>query len=140
MFNHILIPVDFSEQTLATVHLAQRMASLDGGHLTLLHVIELIADSSPEGELKGFYKELEAQAQRKFEALLAEATEDGYHIASTIRYGNRVEEILAYADENNVNLIVMLSHKIDPADPTQHWGTISQKIGLLAQCPVLLVR
>lgn len=140
MFKHILVPVDFTEQTSSTLQLAQRMAAMDNGRLTILHVIELIAGSSTEGELKEFYEDLRTQAEEKLAALLVGlGGKDGRH-SSAIAYGERVAEILAYAEENEVDLIIMRSHKVDPNDPSPRWGTISQKVGILAPCPVLLVK
>jgi len=41
---------------------------------------------------------------------------------------------------NRVDLIVLTSHKIDLAHPAEGWGTTSYKVGILCQCPVLLVK
>ena len=42
--------------------------------------------------------------------------------------------------ENDVDLIILGSQKIDPARPGQGWGTTSYKVGILCRCPVLLVK
>ena len=44
------------------------------------------------------------------------------------------------AEATGADLIVMRSHQVDPAEPTQGWGTISHKIAILAQCPVMLMK
>jgi universal stress protein A len=55
--------------------------------------------------------------------------------------GNRVAEILRFAQENKIDLIVMSSHKLPVRRPTvESWGTISYKVGILSRCPVLLVK
>ena len=36
--------------------------------------------------------------------------------------------------------IVLASHRVNPSKVNRDWGTISYKVGLLAQCPVLLVK
>jgi len=59
-----------------------------------------------------------------------------HHIA----YGDRLQEIVKFSEEQSADPIVMRSHRIDPANPTQGWGTISYKVSVLAQCPVLLVK
>lgn len=140
MFKHILIPVDFSAQTVNTVTFAKALAALNGAQITLLHVIELIADTRREGELSDFYARLEEQARTKFETLLAEICANKVAISTEIIYGERVNEILDYAAQHDVDLIVMASRKVDPANPAGGLGTISQRIGILAQCPVLLVK
>jgi universal stress protein A len=57
-----------------------------------------------------------------------------------IIYGSRAPEIVRYAMETGVDLIVLTSHRIDPEDPAVGWGTVSYKVGILSQCPVLLVK
>jgi hypothetical protein len=62
------------------------------------------------------------------------------NIKSEIIYGRRVREILNFAQEHEVDLIIPNSHRINPTDPTQGWDTISYKVGILSQCPVMLVK
>ena len=55
-------------------------------------------------------------------------------------YGRRAEQIVTFAAANDVDLIVLASHRVDPSKMNRDWGTISYKVGLLAQCPGLLVK
>jgi len=55
-------------------------------------------------------------------------------------FGNRAPEIVRYAVEAGIDLIVLKSHRIDLQNPSAGWGTVSYKVGILAQCPVLLVK
>ena len=34
----------------------------------------------------------------------------------------------------------MSSHKLDPENAAEGWGTISFKVGVLSHCPVMLVK
>jgi len=61
-------------------------------------------------------------------------------VSSHILIGHRVQEIINFAAENDIDLIVMNSHKIDLQNPDEGWGTISHKVSILAQCPILLVK
>jgi nucleotide-binding universal stress UspA family protein len=140
MFKHILIPVDFSAQTKDTLIIAKPIVDMGKGRITLLHVIEMIADTRRDGELSAFYAKLEEQAKTKFEALLAEGHLGKISVSTEIIFGERVSEILDYADQHDVDLIVMASRKVDRVNPMGGLGTISQRIGILAQCPVLLVK
>ena len=58
----------------------------------------------------------------------------------TIAFGNRTQEILKHADRRETGLIIMNSHVVDPERPAESWGTISYKVALLSQCPVMLVK
>jgi nucleotide-binding universal stress UspA family protein len=55
-------------------------------------------------------------------------------------FGSRAHEIVRYATEVGVDLIVLTSHRIDLHHPSAGWGTVSYKVGILSQCPVLLVK
>ena len=137
MFRRILVPVDFTKRNLRAVKIAARMASPRGAALTLIHVIERV-DAGDDAALEGFYRGLEKSARTKMGTLLAAAGKVPTH--AEVVYGNRVDEVLRLADENRTDLIVMGSHRVDRRHPGQNWGTISYKIGILARCPVLLVK
>ncbi len=55
-------------------------------------------------------------------------------------HGEKEYEILNFAQENNIDLIMLNSRKTDMNNPIQGWGTISHKVGILSQCPVMLVK
>ena len=76
--------------------------------------------------------ELERRAQR-FSAA-------GVRVDQKLLYGKRVLEIVRDARERKVDLIVMSSHKIDPAAAAQSLGTLSYQVSILCDCPVLLVK
>jgi hypothetical protein len=42
--------------------------------------------------------------------------------------------------EKDVDFIVLASHRIALSRPGYGWSTLSYKIGVLAPCPVLLVK
>ena len=139
MFKKILVPVDFSPDNSQAIEIALKLADADQGRVILLHVIETLADTTFEA-YRGFYGKLEKKAESEMAGLVARCSEAGGRILQKIAYGNRAKFILAYSAENQIDLIVMNSHKIDWQQPTQGWGTISHKVGILSTCPVLLVK
>ena len=56
-----------------------------------------------------------------------------------IVYGRRADEVLQFARSNDIDLIVLASHPLDPSQPHGSIGTMSYKLGILAPCAVLLV-
>ena len=74
-----------------------------------------------------------AKLGRYFEELLVRRREE-------VIFGDRAHEIVRYATETGVELIVLSSHRIDLGNPSAGWGTVSYKVGILSQCPVLLVK
>ena len=139
MFKNILVPTDFSDKDSHPLDIAVKLGSHDNGRVTLLHVIEIIESATFE-EFEEFYAKLEKNSTKDMEALMLEFEKGQAKIEPRIIYGNRAHEILRFAEENQIDLIVMKSHKIDMGDRAQGWGTISYKVGILAQCPVMLVK
>ena len=95
-------------------------------------------DGGEPAALSGFYKALETSARRKMKGLLSSL--EKVPVKAEIRYGNRVVEILRCVSEKKIDLVVMSSHRLPLRHPGKNWGTISYKIGILSQCPVLLVK
>jgi nucleotide-binding universal stress UspA family protein len=141
MFKNILVPTDFTEKSRESIEIAIKMASALAGkcNVTLLHVIEIIEGASYE-EFESFYEKLRRRSEKKMDEMISLFSRQGVKLAKKILLGNRVKEILNFIDENGVDLVVLSSHKVDPKEGLQAWGTISYKVGMLAHCPVLMVK
>ena len=92
------------------------------------------------GEASRLYQRLERKARKPMDALIRRAGADGTTALHAFVYGRRADEIVRYAAEHEVDLIVLASHRVKPTRVDRDWGTISYKVGILAQCPVLLVK
>ena len=144
MFGHILVPTDCTEATKNALDIAVKMQSLEKNRepnqrITLLHVIETIADDDTE-EFQRFYSTLTKRAEKKMAKLSTPYQSHQANIEAKVLLGSRVGEILRFALDQSVDLILLKSHKIDQKNPTEGWGTISHKVGILAPCPVMLVK
>jgi universal stress protein A len=137
LFRHILVPTDLTARTDKALQLAARLMVSDASRITLVHVIETI-DGMRFDELKSFYQRLERKARTALTGLARRAPAG--HVDSALVYGKRAEEIVKFAAANDVDLIVLPSHRVKPTGIDRDWGTISYKVGILAQCPVLLVK
>lgn len=141
MFRKVLVPVDFSEKNEAAIQ-----ATLDvirgneEAEIHLLHVIETIEHVEFD-EMKDFYRDLEIRSTAKLTRLEERCKEAGaervYH---DLQYGKRAEAIVRYAEDRDMSLIVLSSHKVDRDHPALGWGTISYRVAIVARCPVLLVK
>jgi nucleotide-binding universal stress UspA family protein len=138
MFKKIMIPIDLSDTRNPAIQIAKRIATLNKAQLTLLHVIEKI-EYLPSGETKGFYTRLEKKGSQKLRGI-AEKMNSAGEVVTKIVLGNRARSIVEFAEKNGIDLIVMNSHRIDLKEPSKGWGTISYKVAILSQCPVLLVK
>jgi nucleotide-binding universal stress UspA family protein len=139
MFKNILVPTDFLDNDQHALDIAVRLCSMGNGKISLLHVIEVIQNTTFE-EFEDFYSGLEKRSFKGLNTIIDRLDTQGITVEPGVVYGNRTREIVRYAEENNADLIIMKSHKIDLEERSQGWGTISYKVSILAQCPVLLVK
>jgi nucleotide-binding universal stress UspA family protein len=139
MFTKILLPVDLFDRHMQALEAVITLAKQSGGVVTLLHVIETIAGLALEEE-KSFYKRLEKSARDHLTRLVEHLKYQQITWQMEILYGQRGPEVVRYAAEKKVDLIVLTSPRLDPKHPGVSWGSLSYRIGLLSQCPVLLVK
>ena len=139
MFNNILVPTDLSAKSEKALDVAIQMSTTDDHRIYLLHVIETL-QSDEDDEFESFYEKLADRALRKMDAMIKKYEEKEDIIDSEIAYGNRSMEIIRFAQEYHIDLIVLGSHRIENIEPSDGWATISYKVGILSPCPVLLVK
>ena len=139
MFKHLLMPLDFTDKNDPAITIAQEMAASAGSRLTLLHVIEAVEGAADE-EMQEFYQNLESRARTSLARLQLDLANLQIEAETAIVFGKRTEEIVRFAGESAVDLIIMSSRKLDPGAPMQPWPTISHKVAVFSPCPVLLVR
>ena len=139
MFRRILIPTDLTDRTIRAIHVARDVQAPEESQLILLHVIETIVGADIE-ELSSFYGTLEQQAWDRLHDIATRTSVPDAQVDAHVVFGKRVEETLKFANVHQVDLIVLASHRINPAEPASSIGTMSYKLGILAPCSVLLVK
>jgi nucleotide-binding universal stress UspA family protein len=138
MFKNILVPTDLTEKSQKALEIALGVGSKDHCSITLLHVIETIEDS--DEEFHDFYEKLRDRADKAMNEMISRLRVGNHHLHREIVFGNRVEMIVRYALDKEMDLIVMASHAIDRVDPHHGWATISYRVGILSHCPVMMVK
>lgn len=138
MFERLLVPVDLTDRNARAIEVARDLVQPDGGDITLLHVIETL--DLPYEELEEFYGRLEQLTIEQLDDLAEPLRGVGLNVDQEVVYGRRAEEVLRYAEEHSIDLIVLNSHRVDPQNPGAGWTTMSYQVAILAQCPVLLVK
>jgi nucleotide-binding universal stress UspA family protein len=139
MFLKILIPVDLADRHEPSLEIAARLATPGAGEVTVLHVIELLRDLPREADPK-FYQRLEDKSRARLDVFAASLKDKGVSARPIVVYGERVREVLRYATQEAVDLIVLTSHPVEPDEPGGGLGTMSYLIGIAARCPVMLVK
>ncbi|MCA9063381.1 MAG: universal stress protein [Planctomycetaceae bacterium] len=141
-FRNILLPLDFTPKNQMAMEVAFEMAVREPAAVTLLHVIETIHDpqTEPDDELQQFYSRLESRAEDELEYRARRFEEAGVRVFRRIRFGPRPGEIVRFADEHTIDLIVMSSHAVDRDHPATSLATISYQVSVLCSCPIMLVK
>ncbi|MDQ2050189.1 universal stress protein [Natronolimnohabitans sp. A-GB9] len=144
MYDRILLPTDAEKGAeLATEH-AITVAESTGAELHLLYVVDSDVYSSYSGdeyvhEFEGLESALESIGEETLEEATEQANEAGLDPATTVRHGRPAEEILAYADEEDVDLLIMGS-KERPGEYRQLLGSVTERVSRLASRPVTIVK
>ena len=118
MYERILVATDGSALSEKAVQSALSLAKLSGATLVALRVIPRYPRSYLEGgatvdisEIKRIEAQWTAQAQEQLSAIKAEGKNMGVTVKTTIAKSDLVAEpIIATADKQEVDLIVMASH------------------------------
>lgn len=137
-FRSILVPVDLTEKNVRAVGVAGELARQSGGVVTILHVIETL--DAPFEELEDFYQRLEETARTHMTELAAALRTAAVPHDYRIAYGKRAPEIVFYSQENDVDLIVITSHRVNPDDAMRGFMTISHQVAIAAPCAVLVLK
>jgi universal stress protein A len=138
-YKHILIPLDFSEQNERALSIAKQMCQPNESRVTLLHVIETI-DYVADEEVEQFYKVLTQRAKKKLDDLAMPFRLDGIAVEGKIVLGKRARGTVTYVLQNEVDLVVLSSHRVNLSDVPRGLGTLSHQVSILCPCDVLLVK
>lgn len=135
----ILVPTDFSEHSDKAIRYGAELASKFGAELHLIHTIE----STPIMYGEGAYfppeteAEIEASARKQLEAV--EVPAEGVTVKREVVPGHPFVEIIRYAREHDIGLIVIGTHGRG-AIAHMLLGSVAEKVVRKAPCPVLTVR
>ena len=138
-FKHVLVPIDLSDRNTRLLGTALALAEASAARVTLLHPIQRIAHVRAS-ELRGFYARLERASARKLDRAARPFLEKRLTVRTVVRLGDPPLEIVRLALRQRVDLVVMGSHRVNPARPRPGFGTTSYKVALACQCPIFLVK
>ncbi len=138
----ILAPIDFSEHAARSLAHARELAATYRAKLGLLHVIEEPTFPAMYGavmhELYGKIPDVNQDALEALQQLLTQAegpdVETGLHVVK----GHAGAEILRFAEEHDVDLIVLSSHGLTGLERLL-LGSVAEKVTRQAPCPVFIV-
>jgi universal stress protein A len=143
----ILVPVDFSESSQKALRYGHELARERNGKLYVLHVInQRIIDALHDMSAKGYkgefievLKKVVSERKEELERFVPVTMREGIEIEFEIRKGRPAEEVIKFAKENRIDLII-LGNVGRSALEAALVGSVARNVANHAPCPVLLVR
>lgn len=139
----ILCPVDFSEYSLKAYDYAQSLAQHYGAKLLLQHVVQPLTSTYPyyafPDAINEVFWNLETSAGQKLSEMVSEHQGNGFETQRFVHKGTVPDCILAFAESQAADLIVMGTHGRHGFDHLT-MGSVTEKVLRKAHCPVLVVR
>lgn len=141
-FQRILIATDFSDTCSRAIEYGVMMAKTLGASLHVLHVLQddtpLVVDGLTYLPTN-FFEELEQRAAARLEEVIPKSDRDKLAVTLVMRRGSPFMEIIRYARDQKMDLIVVGTHGRG-AFAHVLMGSVAEKIVRKAPCPVLTVR
>ena len=140
--NIVILPIDFSDFSLAAVPWARRMAAMTSGYIHCIYAVEppqiyAALDLAPAMVLPTT-DELIENAKKQI-AAFAEEHLAGVDARTEVLAGKPAEQIVAYAKQVDAALIVMTTHGYSGLEHVL-LGSTTEAVLRKASCPVLSVR
>lgn len=145
MFNHILVPVDGSDNALAALDKAVELSGIVGARLSLITVyrhfslleasFSMVRHEDPgpmDDAMRAYAKEIAEHA--KAHAVQAGATDPH----AFVKNGPVARSIVAFARQHDVDLIMMGGRGVGSTE-SYLLGSVSHKVTGTSHCPVMVI-
>jgi nucleotide-binding universal stress UspA family protein len=139
----ILCPIDFSEFSIRAYHYAVSLAERYEAKLVTLHIVELwkypFADfAAYETDFAKVSAALDEGGEARLQEFVGNHSPEGFHPLVAVNQGNASDLILSFAQEQNIELIVMGTHGRRGFDRLV-LGSTTDRVMRRAPCPVLSI-
>lgn len=138
----ILFPTDFSEGSSDAVPFVADLARHYNARLFIVNVVYDLLNMSgwyvPHINTSELYADMEANATKELERCCLEELRGYKEIEHRVLRGTPHEEILKFADENGIDMIIMGTHSRKGLDRII-FGSTAERVVRNSKCPVLTV-
>ncbi len=139
----VLVPTDFSDSARQALRYGMSFAKEFRAELVLLHVVENLtvgyaSDLFPV-PMAEVFQEISGYAKSELAKLAEEARGRGITVEELVVQGKPSAEIIRYATEHEVDIIVLGTHGKGMLDQAL-FGSTTERVVRRAPCPVLSVR
>ena len=136
IFERILCPIDFDDNSMAALRLAARLAERDRATLYLMHVIRVVEEATVAAPT--IFEQDEGTTQAELQKIVQNQLRGISHTL-VMRYGNPAEQIIAAEGELAADLVVMATHGRTGISHL-FFGSVAERVVRESVCPVLTVR
>jgi nucleotide-binding universal stress UspA family protein len=140
----VLVPTDFGGPSSTALLYGRALCDAFGAALHVLHVVEdpFVVGAAVHGYLAAVPDLREralTEGQRRLDEAVPEEERRAAGLETVVRMGRPCEEILRYAGDKDVDLVVMGTHG---RTGVAHLllGSVAERVVRTAPCPVLTVR
>lgn len=142
---NVLCPTDFSEPSYEALTIAVELATHFDAVLHIITVVPLvpiveapIGIESSSFNIASYQKELEGQAKKSLKNLVEQKIGSNIKVTTAVLIGNAAAEIIRYATEKNIDIIVIATHGLSG------WrrfiaGSTTEQVVRQSTCPVLTI-
>jgi nucleotide-binding universal stress UspA family protein len=141
----ILVPVDFSEDSLKALAYARDLVKPFGAEVVVVHVVEPIYYAAPADmymtspNLATLLDEQQKLARQQLARIARDLEKTGLRVRAVLKTGSPAQVIIDTAKSAAVDLIVMATHGRTGLSHL-FMGSVAEKVVRTAACPVLTVR
>lgn len=141
--NNILCAVDFSEVSIKVASYARTLAKALNARVHVIHVapgrdMELDVDV-PQSSLKSFINEIETGIHDNMMKKFIQENFSAVDAAGIVSTGDASEEIINFARNENIDLLVMGTHGRRGVDKIL-FGSVAEKVVKASKIPVVTIR
>ena len=141
-FSNILVPTDFSDNSLQALDFALNMANSSKAVLHIIHVVEPILNTEKywgRNNKEGFEKTRELNAEEDLRRFINRISPKGIKIIEVLKSGKPHEQVLKYSKDNNIDLIIVASHGWTGFSH-MITGNVTDKIFRFSEIPIICVK
>lgn len=141
-FKKVLVPTDYSELSLAALDYASTFSKLFGAQVYLLHTLDTIPVLALEGmdlTTEKVIYETEINAKTDLHTFVVSRIQSKLNLIEVVRKGIAEDEIVKFAESENIDLIVMATHGRSGIAHVL-MGSVAEKVIQRSRVPVLIVK
>jgi nucleotide-binding universal stress UspA family protein len=139
MYDAILVPTDGSDGVRETLDHAIEMARHHDATVHALYVIDRRFELAADEDRDDLLDRLTDQGESAVAAVADETADAGLDAVTEVRQGIPYKAILGYADETDIDVIVMGTHGRTGRDRLAHLGSVTERVVENATVPVFVV-